>query len=222
MHIPWRFDGHSHGETCRNRQESGIMGFSESESWSCHEKEVTGKPVASRTSGNSQISKAGSRKWPHNFHRSPAVLPDMGKVYSIVRKIYGRSPTDDLNGLDVNTAVWSKFMNVTLQATVHLGRDFLENLRFTKNQLLKSVKQLFQVTEKLIEDQKEINNLTTIAKSLRGDRRVCYVTKLLRLRMPKPTSFSTPYYVWEVSVPNQSKPGRTKLNGIGKVAICKI
>ena len=38
----------------------------------------------------------------------------------------------------------------------------MENLRFTKNQLLKSGKQFFQVTEKLIEDQKEITNLTTI------------------------------------------------------------
>ena len=53
-------------------------------------------------------------------------------------------------------------MNTTLQAAVHLGQDFLENLRFTKNQLLKSVKQLFQVTEQLIEDQNEISNLTTI------------------------------------------------------------
>ena len=52
-------------------------------------------------------------------------------------------------------------MSVTFQAAVHLGRDFLENLRFTKNQLLKSVKQLFQVTEKLIQHQREINNLTT-------------------------------------------------------------
>ena len=45
---------------------------------------------------------------------------------------------------------------------VHFGQDYLENLLFTKNQLLKSVKQLFQVAEKLIEDQKEISNVTTI------------------------------------------------------------
>ena len=45
-------------------------------------------------------------------------------------------------------------MNVTLQAAVHLGRDHMENQRFTKNELLKSLKQCFQVTEKLIEDQK--------------------------------------------------------------------
>ena len=62
---------------------------------------------------------------------SPAVVPHLCKVYSIVRKIYRRSPTDDLNDL------WSIFTNVTLQAAVHLGRDYMENLRFTKNQLLK-------------------------------------------------------------------------------------
>ena len=37
--------------------------FSESESWSNHEKEVTGKPVEPRNSGTSESSKAGSRKW---------------------------------------------------------------------------------------------------------------------------------------------------------------
>ena len=86
----------------------------------------------------------------------------MEKVYSIVRQVYGRSPNDDFNNLDVNTVVWVLFMNTTLQAAVHLGRDNMENLRLTKNQLLKSVKQLFQVTEKLIKDQTEISGLTTI------------------------------------------------------------
>ena len=38
----------------------------------------------------------------------------------------------------------------------------MENPRFTKNQLLKFVKQLFQVTEKLIKDQTEISGRTTL------------------------------------------------------------
>ena len=91
---------------------------------------------------------------------SSAVVLRMEKVYSIVRKIY--DPTDNLDDFDVNTTVRCIFMNTTLQDAVHLGRDYVENLPFTKNQLLKSVKQFFQVTEKLIEDQKEISNLTTI------------------------------------------------------------
>ena len=102
--------------------------FSETESWSNHEKEVTEKPVASRNSRPSENSKAGNRKWPHNFHMSPAVVPHTGKVYSIVRKIYGQSPMDDLNDLDVNTAVWCIFVNVTLQAAVRLGRDYIERI----------------------------------------------------------------------------------------------
>ena len=137
----------------------------ESESWSDHEKEVTGKPVLSRNSENSMNSEARSKNWPHHFHMSPAVVPHMEKVHSIVRQIYGRSPMDDLTDLEVNNAVWSFFMDVTLQAAIHLGRDHMENmenLRFTKNQLLKSVKQLFQVTEKLIKDQTEISGLSTV------------------------------------------------------------
>ena len=53
-------------------------------------------------------------------------------------------------------------MCVTLQAAVHLGKDYTENLRSTKNQPLKSLRQLFQVTERLITGQTEIIGLTTI------------------------------------------------------------
>ena len=86
----------------------------------------------------------------------------MNKVHSIAQKMYGRSSVDELNDLDVNTALWGIFVNVTLEAAVHLDQDHMENLRFSKKQLLKSVKEFFQMTEKLIKDHKEINNLTTI------------------------------------------------------------
>ena len=124
---------------------------------------------------------------PHIIFMSPAIVPYMEKVYSIVRQIYGRSPTDDLNDLDENNAMWEKFMNVTLQAAVHLSRDFLENLRLTKNQLLKSVKQLFQVTEKLKKDQTDICGLTTIDYDQPTWRSTT-----------KPTSSPTWCSVWEI------------------------
>ena len=87
-----------------------------------------------------RILKLDAEKWPYNFHMSPAAVSHMEKVYSIVRQIYGRSPTDDLNDLNVNTAICGIFLNVTIQAAVHLGQDYMENLRLTKNYLLKSVK----------------------------------------------------------------------------------
>ena len=52
-------------------------------------------------------------------------------------------------------------MSVTLQAAVLLGKVYTENLRSTKNQLVKSLRQIFQVTERLITDQTEITGLTT-------------------------------------------------------------
>ena len=54
------------------------------------------------------------------------------------------------------------FMSVTPQDAVYLGQDYSQNQRSMKNQLLKSVKQLFRTTEKLINDQVEITGLSTI------------------------------------------------------------
>ena len=86
----------------------------------------------------------------------------MEKVFSITRKTYDRKPTDDLKDPDVNTAVWNIFMSVTLQAAVHLGQDYSQNLRSIKSQNLKSVEPLFRTTEKLIKDQVEITGLFTV------------------------------------------------------------
>ena len=54
------------------------------------------------------------------------------------------------------------FMSVTLQAAGHVGTDYTENLRSTRNQSKKSLRQLFQVTRKLITDRTEITGITTI------------------------------------------------------------
>ena len=45
---------------------------------------------------------------------------------------------------------------------VHLGKDYTEILGSTKNQPKKSLRHLFQVTQRLITDQTEITGLTTI------------------------------------------------------------
>ena len=114
----------------------------------------TGELVAPGYPGNSG-TEGNDEDWPHNLHISTNYVLHMEKVFSIVRQRNGRSPTDQMKDLDVNTATRSKFMSVTLQAVVHLGKDYTENLRSTKNQSFKSLRQLFQVTEKLITDQTE-------------------------------------------------------------------
>ena len=53
-------------------------------------------------------------------------------------------------------------MSVTLQAAGHVGTDYTENLRSTRNQSKKSLRQLFHVTRMLIIDRTEITGITTI------------------------------------------------------------
>ena len=86
-------------------------------------------------SGNSEIE-VGDKVWTHNLHFSTNYILHMKKVFSILRKRYGLSPTDQMKGFNVNTAVGCIFMSVTFQAAVHLGKDYTENLRSSKKRNL--------------------------------------------------------------------------------------
>ena len=67
--------------------------FFDSESWSNHDDEVTAKPVTHKTAtgkpvASSNSENSGNPEAPHDLHISPAVVPHMDTVFSIVRKIY--------------------------------------------------------------------------------------------------------------------------------------
>ena len=129
---------------------------------------------------------------------------------------------NDFNELDVNNALWGIFTNVTLQAVDHLGRDYMENLRCTKNQLFKSVKQTVVPSDWKVEKGSDRNewsdhnwprtDFVEINESTVWQSRWDYECRKLRL----------PYLIWEVSVTNQSKPGKTTFNDIWKHVIKKI
>ena len=147
----------------------------------------------------------------------------MEKVYSIVRQIYGRNPTNDLNDLDVNIALWNIFLNVKLQAAVHLGQDYMENLRFTKNQLLKYGKEFCLMNEKLIKNQTEIVGLTTIAykqPTLRSTTLLC--DKAIEITNAKTYVFADSVLcLGGFSTEPVQAWGRKRSNGIWKLAISK-
>ena len=110
-------------------------------------------------SGNSDIDGSGTI-WPHNLHTSTAYFSHLKKVLSNVRQRYGLKPGDNMEDLDVNTIIWGMFMSVTLQAAVHLGNEYAENLHSMNNQPKRTLKQFFNATEKLIRDQKEISGIS--------------------------------------------------------------
>ena len=59
-----------------------------------------------------------------------------------------------MKDLDVNLAIWRKFMNTTLRAVVHLGKDYDANLRCVKN--------LLRRREKLVSGQTETAGISLI------------------------------------------------------------
>ena len=67
-----------------------------------------------------------------------------------------------MEDLNKNTMIWGTFMLVTQQAAVHLGIEYLENLHSTQNQSQRTVKQLFDVTKKLVSEQTEIHGISLI------------------------------------------------------------
>ena len=69
----------------------------------------TGKLVAPGYPGNSGNSgtDGNDKDWPHILNVSTNYVLHMENVFSMLRQRYGRSPTDRMKDLDVNTAFWS-------------------------------------------------------------------------------------------------------------------
>ena len=57
--------------------------------------------------------------------------------------------------IDVSTMIWGIFMSATLKAAVHLGPYYQEDLDTTKNSDFEKIKQLFNISQKLILDQSQ-------------------------------------------------------------------
>ena len=81
--------------------------------------------------------------WDHYLHISPNTSHYVEAVFSMVRKIYGRQPGDLMEDLNVNLDIWGMFVNTTLRAAVHLGKDYDTNLHYAKNHLWDSLGQFF-------------------------------------------------------------------------------
>ena len=133
----------------------------------------TGKPVATGYQGypenpetpeDSKDSELESRICPHYFRISPDCVPHVEKVLSIIRKKHLWSETDRwLEGSRCEHSYMGYiYVCHSSSCSSFLGKIMRTNLRSTKNQPLKSVKQVFRTTEKLIKDQVEITGSSTI------------------------------------------------------------
>ena len=90
-----------------------------------------------------------------NMTISPNNVGHLEKVRSNVRQKLGRQQDDDILEIDVNMMIWGMFMSATTKGAVHLGQDYQEILRTTRNTDFDNIKQLFVISQKLIKDQNQ-------------------------------------------------------------------
>ena len=106
---------------------------------------LRGQPLShgASSSVDKESQKDTEATWDHYLHKSPNTSHFKEAVFSMVRKIYGKQPGDLMKDLNVNLAIWWMFMNTTLRAAIHFGKDFDTNLHYAKNHLWNSLGQIF-------------------------------------------------------------------------------
>ena len=153
--------------------------------------------------------------WDHYLQISPDTSHCKEAVFSMARKICGKQPGDPMGDLDVKLAIWRTFMNTTLRASVHLGKDYDMNLRFVKNYLRKTTGQLFREIEKMISGQTETTGIRLINfQDLRRVSTSLLTVVLINIPLPKLMSSPTLCSVWERLETILLNPTRRKSNGI--------
>ena len=128
-----------------------------------------------------------------------------------------------MEDLDVYAAIWGIFLNTTLRAAVHLGRDYAENLRFVKNHIWDSLGQLFNETGKLISEQKEITGVSTFKfKDATWMSTSLLCEKAYQITKAKAYVFSDSVLCVGKRETILLRLGRAKLNGIRKTINSRI
>ena len=154
----------------REEEDSEDSNNPEAETWYYREEPVAQNskawvnPIAhgASSSVDQEHQKNTEATWDQHLHISPDTSHYMEDVFFMVRKIYGKPLVDPVEDLIVNLAIWRMFMNTTLRAAVHLGKDCDTNLRYVKDHLWKTEGQLFRATEKLIYGQTETTGISLI------------------------------------------------------------
>ena len=118
--------------------------------------------------------------------------------------------------LDVNTVVWGMFMSVSLQAAVHLAK--------ITRKICDHQESTLEIFETVISSDWQVDhgsdrNYWTDHDWLAA---ATWWEKPLNLQLPKPKSFLTQCYVWEVSLTNQSKLRKAGFHVFWKHVISKI
>ena len=77
------------------------------------------------------------------------------RVNDQVRKMQNQSSKDATKDSDKHSVIWVTFMSSTLQASVFMGKNYSDNLHSIKNTEDLTMKQMFDISGKLITEQSD-------------------------------------------------------------------
>ena len=131
-------------------------------------------------------------EWPNNFHISRADVPRFEKVYSNLRQQLKNASQKT----KWRTSMWTRWDGKCLWLPLSKPQFILETIilekwQSTKNQPQRTVKQLFDVTRKLIKEQKEIQGISMIDWQQSSWKRTTLLSvRAVRLSQAKAYEFS--------------------------------
>ena len=104
----------------------------------------------------------------------------LSRVNDQVRKRQKRSSMDVTENEEKHPMVWGMFMSVTLESAGFIGKNYLDNCHSITNTKDLTLKQMFDISARLVSDKDEISKMETIGwenhswkyMSLIGDERV--------------------------------------------------
>ena len=96
-----------------------------------------------------------------NFVMGSDAAEFVNKVNDQVRKRQKRMSNVAGSG-EEHSIIWGMFMTATMNAAKFMGKNFLDNQTSIKNSTGLTLKKMFDISEKLVSEQEEINNVDKI------------------------------------------------------------
>ena len=86
----------------------------------------------------------------------------LNSVNDQVRKRHKRSSMNVTEDGEKHSMIWGIFMIVTMESVVFMGKNYLNNCQSIANSKDRTLKQMFDISARLVSEQDEISGLETI------------------------------------------------------------
>ena len=140
----------------------------------------------------------------------------MNRVNDRLRKMLNRSPEDSMQDIDKRSIIWRMLISSAVGASVFMGKNYSDNQHSIKNTVDLTMKQMFDISEKLITEQSdEIYGvrIQLTGKILHGSIYLWLVSSVSCTQ--RSTYFQILYYALErwTRTHNQTMHGKTSWRG---------